>query len=143
MAQKTRILGVDYGEKRIGLAVSDPGGIIAQGLPTIVYRSQADAINQIAEAAATHRVAEVVVGLPLNLRGQVRASAERVHRFVDRLRKVLDVPVSLWDERLTSVMAEATLRQMGKPPSRNRKRVDQVAAVLLLQSYLDRRRKTT
>jgi len=138
---KGRILGIDYGSKRIGVAISDPNRIIAQGLPTIVYQTPPDAFNKIAEIVATYAVSEIVVGLPLTLKGEVQGSARRAMQFAEQLKTRLAIPVIFWDERLTTVIAEATVKKYGKSPAREKLHLNEMAAVLILQSYLDRRQK--
>lgn len=139
MSNKTgRILGIDYGKKRIGVAVSDPNGIIAQGLPTLVYKTPPDVLNKIARIISDYNVREVVVGLPLTLRGTVSTAAARTNRFIGELKNKTGLPVTVWDERFTSTIAENTLKAMGRSPSRNRRKIDEISAVLILQSYLDK-----
>ena len=135
---KGRILGIDYGMKRIGIAVSDPLGIIAQGLPTIVYNKLSEALNKIDTVVSEYQIRKVVVGYPLSLNGTHNIAAERTDKFIYALKQKISVPVLTWDERLTSVQSERILITMGKSPSKNRKRVDQLSASILLQGYLDR-----
>ncbi len=137
MAAEIRILAVDYGARRVGVAVSDPTGQIAQGLPTIVHRGLAHAAALVAELARQYRVQTIVVGLPLGMRGAKTAATKEVEKFISKLASLVPMPVVPWDERLTTVAAEKALHEMGASPSRHRQRVDQVAAVLLLQNYLD------
>lgn len=137
MLHEGRIIGIDYGEKRIGVAVSDPLRIIAQGLPTIENRSLRASVRQICNILDAYQVAMIVIGLPLTLKGEVSAMAARSQRFGEMLQSTAEVPVTHVDERFTSVVAERTLRDLGKSPSRNRAKVDEVAATLILQNYLD------
>ena len=135
-----RILAVDWGERRIGLAVSDPQGIIATGLRTLVVRGNADALAKVA-AIATEREAErIVVGLPLLMSGERGSAAESAQRFADALATRTGLAVDTYDERLTSALSERRLREVGERRARTRTRVDQGAAVALLESYLLRSR---
>jgi putative pre-16S rRNA nuclease len=131
-----RILAVDWGERRIGLAVSDPQGIIATGLQTLVVRGPADAVVRVTAAAAEREVARIVVGLPLLMSGVRGEAAESAQRFADALAARSGLPVETYDERLTSALSERRLREVGTPRGRSRSRVDQGAAVALLESYL-------
>lgn len=137
-----RILGVDYGKKRIGVAVSDPFGTIASGLPTIVYQNLPEALTQLEQIIAQFQVCAIVVGLPLTLKGEEGAAAHDAKVFIEKLKSTINVPVYTWDERFTSVLAERSLQEMGKSPSRNKEKVDQLSATFLLQSYLDKRSLT-
>jgi putative Holliday junction resolvase len=133
-----RILAIDYGKRRIGVAISDPLGMIASGLPTIVYESLPQALTKLADIAAHYQVSAVVVGQPLTLKGEDGEASQSASLFIASLRKKIAVPVYSWDERFTSVLAQRTLRAMGKAPSRNKHKIDELSAVFLLQSYLDR-----
>lgn len=135
-----RVLGIDYGERRIGIAVSDPTGTIAQPLPPILRRRGKRApIGRIVALAQEHEVGSFVVGWPLDAEGQEGPRATEVRRFAERLRERSGLPLHLWDERLTTVRAERTLREMGVPQAERRAkgRADTIAACLILQSYLD------
>ncbi|HEY2954447.1 MAG TPA: Holliday junction resolvase RuvX [Candidatus Eisenbacteria bacterium] len=131
-----RILAVDWGERRIGLAVSDPNGIIATGLQTLVVRGGADALARVAAAAVEREAERIVVGLPLLLSGERGEAAESAQRFADALARRTGLPVDTYDERLTSALSERRLREVGTRRGRSRARVDQGAAVALLESYL-------
>jgi len=137
-----RILAVDWGERRIGLAVSDPAGIIATGLKTLVVRGPADALARVAAAAAECEADRIVVGLPLLMSGERGEAAQLAQRFADALAARTGLPVNTYDERLTSALSERRMREVGKRPGRARTRVDQGAAVALLESYLLRVRAT-
>ena len=132
-----RILGIDYGRKRIGVAVSDPTGVIAQGLPTITYRDLSDGLARLADLIEEFEVTRMVVGLPRNLKGETGFAAHAATRFAGTLKDRFEIPILLWDERLTSTMAEKTLRQFGKSPSKHKEKIDQIAATILLQNFLD------
>ncbi|RMF65590.1 MAG: Holliday junction resolvase RuvX [Calditrichaeota bacterium] len=134
-----RILAIDFGEKRVGLALSDPTGVIAQGLPTIEYRGQRHLLSELGNIVRKYDVEKVVVGLPLTMKGERAAAAEKTEEFVAKLEATLAIPVETWDERLTSRLAERTMLACGQSPSRKKSKVDEIAAMLLLQSYLDRK----
>ncbi len=134
-----RYLGLDYGEKRIGVALSDPTGFLAQPLKTIHYRSQKEAIAEIVRIVQEQEVAGVVLGLPLGMSGQDTEKTREVRQFAEKLRARLPVPLELLDERLTTRQAQQTLRQMGKKPSKHRNIIDQMAAQYILQTFLERR----
>jgi putative Holliday junction resolvase len=133
-----RILAVDWGERRIGLAVSDPGGVIATGLPTLVVRSRAAALAGVAEAAAELEVERIVVGLPLLLSGQTGQAAESALAFARALADGTGLPVETYDERLTTALAQRRLHETGVRAGSAKSRLDQGAAVVLLESYLQR-----
>jgi len=132
-----RILAIDFGLKRIGLAVSDALGITAQGLPTLHRTRLGDDLSAIQALAARYSVREVIVGDPRGHSGQPTAMASKAARFRDLLQKGLRLEVKLWDERLTSVEANRLLKSAGLSQGKRLKAVDQVAATLLLQNYLD------
>jgi putative Holliday junction resolvase len=131
-----RYLGLDVGDKRIGLALSDETATIATGLETLPRKGREDAAA-VASLAAEHEVSEIVVGLPRTLEGELGPQAGKVIAFMDSLRSRVPIPVVSWDERLTSKAAERALRESDLSSKRRRGKVDKVAAVLILQSYLD------
>jgi len=133
-----RILAVDWGERRIGLAVSDPGGVIATGLPTLSVRSRAAALAGVAGAAAEHGVERIVVGLPLLLSGQPGQAAESALAFARSIGERTGLPVETYDERLTTALAQRRLHEAGVRTGSAKSRLDQGAAVALLESYLQR-----
>lgn len=135
-----RILAVDWGSARLGLAVSDPLGITVQGLPTVQCRGEDRDLDAIREHVERLEVSTVVVGLPRNMDGSLGPSAEAAQRFAERLRAHLDLPVHLWDERLTSLAAERLLAEAGVRSRARRGLVDRVAATMILQGFLDRQR---
>ena len=136
-----RILGVDYGERRIGLAVSDALGITAQPAGTVEVKSPRDAASVIEEAAKKREAVHIVVGLPKSLSGAIGPKAREVIRFVAHFQRTSPVPVSLWDERLTTASAERVLDEAGVDSRKRRGKVDALAAQLILQSYLDALRR--
>jgi putative holliday junction resolvase len=139
----SRVLAIDLGERRIGLALSDPTRSIAQPLETLVRRRGKRApIAALIELARRHEVEDIVVGLPLTLSGDDSDWTREVRAFADKLQERSGIRVSLLDERMTSVRAERTVRSLGLPRSeRERKeRVDAAAAMLILQAFLDSQR---
>jgi putative Holliday junction resolvase len=145
-----RILAIDFGGKYIGLAVSDPLGVTARGLPTLKRGHKRADLDHIRELVEALRVERIVVGHPLHLKGHAGKRAKEAERFAAWLRRELKLPVELYDERLTSVEAENLLRERGESrrfgaphwtQSRNQRvqAVNRIAAAVLLQSYLDER----
>lgn len=134
-----RVLGLDVGSKRIGIAVSDPLGITAQGLETLQRQNKRLDFAKLAEVARQYEVAEVVVGFPLRMSGAEGVQAEKMQRFAEELRKRLQLPVHLWDERLSSAEANRLLRETDMSIQRRGQVVDQMAAVLILQSWMESR----
>jgi len=132
-----RILGLDLGRVRIGAAISDELRLLAHPLETIPADAQAAA--RLAEIVQEKKVDHVVVGIPRRMNGQIGAAATEALQFVEKLRAILPCPVVTWDERLTTVAAHRALREAGKNTRATRGYVDQVAAQMILQGYLDRR----
>lgn len=132
-----RILGIDLGDKRVGLAISDPLGVTARPLETV---DRQDLFERLANLIGRQNVVEIVLGLPLNMDGTRGERAEEAERFAAELEERLHIPVVLYDERLTSVSAEKAMKEAGESPSRNKGRVDRISAALLLEGYLNRRR---
>jgi len=132
-----RILALDVGERRIGVAISDPTQTLARSFLVLERKNDEEAIGRLAALAREQDVERVVVGDPLSLRGDVGMQAERVRRFARDLEQMVEVPVELWDERFSSVDAERILRGQGVRGRRRRQRVDATAAAVILQSYLD------
>ena len=130
-------MGVDYGEKRVGLALSDPLGITAQPLECIERENDAQVAGELERLIQTHDIERGVVGLPVNLSGNDSPQTKRARRFISRLRKNLGVKIETWDERLSSDEAERALIDMDVRRSRRKERRDIVAAQLILQGYLD------
>ena len=132
-----RILGLDVGDVRIGVALSDETATLATGLSTLTRVGPRKDVKAVAALAREHAVAEVVVGLPRTLMGTVGPQAEKVLAFADDLKRALRVPVESWDERFTTSMAEQALIEGGVSRRDRKDKIDRVAAVLILQSYLD------
>ena len=127
---------MDWGERRIGLAVSDPEGIIATGLETLEVRGRAEAVVQVAARATELEAERIVVGLPLLMSGARGTAAATAQSFADALAAAVAVPVETYDERLTSALSARRLREVGVRTGHARGRVDQGAAAALLESFL-------
>lgn len=131
-----RILGIDVGEARIGLALSDELGMLAHPVET-VHVKEGNPHKRVAEVIAREGVETVVIGLPRNMSGTYGPAAEKAREFADRLQKFAPVAVKFWDERLTTVAAQKQLHEAGRNIKKSRGVIDQMAAVLILQGYLD------
>lgn len=132
-----RLLGIDYGMKRIGIALSDPDGVMTHPLETIVVRPDGAHIEAIRKIADAYQVEKVVVGLPYNMNGTLGTSGDEVLRWGRHLEEVLGLPVVFWDERLTTSEAHDFLLGL-KVKGRKRKTiVDKIAASIILKGYLD------
>jgi putative Holliday junction resolvase len=132
-----RILALDLGKRRIGVAVSDELGITAQGIDTIQCRNKRTDLAEIARLAAEREATLILVGNPLNMSGEIGSQAEWVRDYAEQIAKCTGLEVKLWDERLTSAEASRLLREGGISVDRKAGIVDRMAAVLLLQSYMD------
>jgi len=135
---KKRILALDLGARRICVAVSDPLGITAQGLETIERRNGRTDMETLQRLARQYEVGMVLVGQPLNMSGTAGIQAQKAEAFAGQLQRRLGIEVSLWDERLTTAEAQRVLKSSGVSLEKRKAAVDRMAAVLLLQSYLDR-----
>lgn len=135
-----RVLGLDVGSRRIGLAVSDPLGITAQGLETLQRRNKRHDFAALEQLIREYDVREIVVGLPLRMTGAEGTQSEKMQAFAEELRKRFRLPVHLWDERLTSVQANRLLREAELSIEKRAKAVDRMAAVLILQGWMESRR---
>ena len=133
----SRVLGLDYGERRIGLALSDPLRIIAKPLTIIDRKKTADHISRISEIVSERKITSIVVGLPLTLKGNYSKQTEIVLAFIDQLKSELHIPIMTVDERLSSVAAEKSLQAQAVKTGHNKGRVDETAAAIVLQEYLD------
>jgi putative Holliday junction resolvase len=134
-----RVLAVDPGSKRVGLAVSDPTGTIAQGLSTVTAEPADSLVSRLAEIAQAQDARRIIVGLPLRMNGRHGPEAAAAQRLASALRKASGLPVELVDERLTTVAAERSLIAGGVRREKRKLSVDKVAATLLLQAHLDRK----
>lgn len=146
MANKTRIVGIDFGLARIGLSLSDESKILAS--PLMTFQAEKKSEETITKLVATleadqkqkgYVIEEIVVGLPLMMSGKMGFLADEVKHFIENLKKCIPFPVITWDERLTTVQAERSLRESSLTRKRRSKVVDKVAAVIILQNYLDYR----
>jgi putative Holliday junction resolvase len=132
-----RRLGIDLGTVRTGLAVADSDVRVATPLRTLEYKQMRELIAALVELIASEQIAEAVVGLPLELSGREGDAARRARSFATQLAERAKVPVQLWDERLSTASAERSLRSQGVRGQSRRRMIDQVAATVLLQGYLD------
>jgi putative holliday junction resolvase len=135
-----RILGLDVGSRRIGIAISDPLGITAQGLETLQRRNKRHDLEMLERIVRENDVREIVVGLPLRMSGAEGTQSEKMQAFAEELRKRFRLPVHLWDERLTSAEANRLLRETELSIEKRAKAVDRMAAVLILQGWMESRR---
>ena len=138
-----KILGIDYGRVRIGLALSEEEGKIAFGRGTILRKNLDDDLKKIEEIVKEEKAAEIVVGLPLKLNGSKAEQAEEAERFTGKLKEKIALPVKLWDERLSTAQAERILLQADLRRKKRKKVIDKVAAQIILQSYLDAKKETS
>ena len=135
------ILGIDFGRARIGLAISDELRFLAHPLETI--SANKDLMKRIAEIVRDRKIDKIVVGVPRHMSGEIGKTANEALEFAAKLRAALPCPVETWDERLTTIFANRVLRDAGKKTRQTRKYVDQVAAQMILQGYLDRERNAS
>ena len=134
-----RILGLDLGSKRIGVALSDPEATIASPLTTLERKGGDRDLRAVGELVREHEVGEIVVGLPLHMDGRRGPEAEAALRFADQLASAIEIPIGTLDERWTTVEAERALRESGRHGRKRRAVVDSVAASILLRTWLERR----
>ena len=135
-----RILGIDFGDKRIGLAISDPMGWTAQSIPTLQNISSAQVLDSLAKLCREREIGEVLIGLPINMNGTIGPRAQKILDLVPELEKALGVPVKTWDERLTSREVGRLMIEQGLSRQKQKSRSDELAATILLQGYLDSKR---
>lgn len=136
---RPRVLGLDVGSKTIGIAISDPLGITAQGLDTIRRKNKRQDFEQLTRVIQKYAVSEIVVGYPLRLSGVEGRQSEKMQVFAEELRKKFGLPVHLWDERLTSSQANRILREAELSIKKRGEAVDRLAAVLILQNWMEAR----
>ena len=134
-----RVLGLDVGSRRIGVAVSDPLGITAQGLETLQRKNKRHDYAHLERVIRDYEVKEIVVGLPLRMSGAEGTQSEKMRTFAEDLRKHFRLPVHLWDERLTSAEANRLLRETELSIEKRGRAVDRMAAVLILQAWMESR----
>jgi putative holliday junction resolvase len=140
MQRERRTLGLDLGQRRIGVALSDVYGTLASPLTTVQGMPRQYAIEQIQRLIREYEVMEIVIGLPLTLRGEIGPQAKEVQAFAEALGKAVALPIHFFDERLTTAAAEQMLRELGVKPEKRKQQIDQVAATIILQDYLDHTR---
>jgi putative Holliday junction resolvase len=140
--QTGRILAIDYGSRRMGLAVSDLLGITAQGLETLERRNKRSDFARLEKLVREYQVREIVLGNPLRMSGEQGTQSQKVAEFADELRRRFELPVYLWDERLTSAEANRILREAELSIQKRAHAVDRMAATLILQSFLQAREVT-
>ena len=131
-----RTLALDVGDKRIGMAVTDPLNITAQPLQTLIRKDRKGDFDEIKEVVRNMSVSKIIVGLPLNMDGTAGARAKESYKFVDKLKEELGIPIQLWDERLSTMEANRVLLQADVSRKKRKKVDDKIAAQLILQSYL-------
>ena len=137
LTPRPRVLGLDVGSKTIGVAITDPLGITAQGLNTIRRKNRRLDFEQLERLVRDYEVSEIVVGYPLRLSGVEGTQSEKMQLFAEELRKKFGLPVHLWDERLTSSQANRILREAELSIKKRGEAVDRLAAVLILQSWME------
>ena len=136
------ILGLDIGDARTGVAISDELGIAAHPLCTIQRRSRKAVLAELQELVTAHKVERIVVGLPLQLDGETGTQARKIKQFADKLEQQVNLPIIFWDESFTTVEAAQILRGTKKRRKKRKQVIDQVAAVLILEGYLDELRNS-
>ncbi len=132
-----RILALDHGTVRIGVAVSDELGMIARPLEFIPAEPWAGFITRLNQLLAELQPTQIIIGLPRNMDGSMGPAAEKVRAFIEKLRETVTVPMRTWDERLTTVQAQRMLREVGHKAKDQKGKMDQTAAAIILQSFLD------
>lgn len=133
-----RILGLDIGDKTIGVAISDPLGITAQGIKTIMRKNKKTDIEEVKKVCEEYQVETIVAGLPKNMNGTLGPQSEKVLNFCEALKNNLDISIEMWDERLTTVAAHRAMLEADLSRAKRKKIVDKIAATYILQGYLDR-----
>jgi putative Holliday junction resolvase len=132
-----KILGIDYGEKRVGLAVSDPSNMVARSLKVLMRNETRRWLGEMKEIIEQNKIGKIVIGLPRNMNGSLGEKGKDVLAFVKVLEKVVNVPIVTWDERLTTVSAEKVLVQAELSRKKRRDILDKLSACIILQNYLD------
>ena len=134
-----RFLAIDHGQKRIGLALSDPDKIISKPLKTISYLNYGDLLKELILIINKHQVEQLIIGLPIGMHGKKTFQSEKVEEFKSFVEKKIDIPIIYVDERLSSVSAKKSLISQGIKTGHNKSKVDQTAAAIFLQYYLDKK----
>jgi putative Holliday junction resolvase len=137
MIESTRILALDYGEKRIGVAISDPMNIIATGIGII--QNDNNLMVKINDLVKRYNPIEIVIGLPTNLKGEHGNKAKEVTDFSEKLKNIVSIPIKFWDERFSSKIAHDAMREVGlkKKKRAQKERVDEIAAIIILRDYME------
>ncbi|NQT95925.1 MAG: Holliday junction resolvase RuvX [Candidatus Omnitrophica bacterium] len=136
-----RVIGIDFGERRIGIAVSDETETISSVVSGIEVGSIKDCIDNVKAAAEEYKAKEIVVGLPINMDGSKGPSAEKAINFCEKLKQELSIPVLTYDERLTTKQGESILLSADMSRAKRKKKIDKLAAQIMLQGYLDSKKK--
>ncbi len=132
-----KILSLDIGEKRVGVAISDELAFLAHPLKTIEWKGVKHFLSQVKQLVQETHASQIVVGVPYTLRGTVSKKTQQILNIIEKLKKELNVPIIEVDESLSTRRAEDVLHKVGKKPSKHRDKIDQIAAVIILQDYLD------
>lgn len=132
-----RVLGLDIGDKTIGIAISDPLGFTAQGITTIRRKTESIDICELSNICKEYSVDTIVAGLPKNMNGSIGPQSEKVLAFCEMIKGKIDIPLKMWDERLTTVAANRAMLEANLSRAKRKKIVDKVAATYILQGYLD------
>ena len=138
-----RILGLDVGSKTIGVAISDPLGWTAQGIDTIRRKNKEQDIELVHKICKDYGVETIVIGLPKNMNGTIGEAGEKALEFAELLKEKTELPIEMWDERLTTVAAHRAMLEADLSRNKRKKIVDKIAATYILQGYLDRLRLTS
>jgi putative Holliday junction resolvase len=137
-----RIIALDLGEKRVGVAISDPTLTIAQPFRTILFKNLKSLAEKLKEIVEKHEVEMIVIGFPLTLKGKYSKKTVEIQEIYEKLKSQIPTPIQLYDERLTTTLAHNTMHQLNRKPSKERDKIDQLAAMHLLQNYLDRKSRS-
>ena len=133
----SRLLGIDYGSVRVGIAISDPLKIIAKPYKTLTYKNGDDLIIQIVEIVNEKDIDSIIIGLPVTLKNKISKQTEQVLSFIDKLKLKVEIPVISYDERFSSQIAQQALITQGVKTGHNKGAIDQTAAAFFLQNYID------
>ncbi len=136
------LLGLDIGDIRIGVALSDELGVAAHPLCTLTRKNRKVDLIAISDLVSIHKVGRVIIGLPISLDGSIGPQAEKIQKFAKRLAQVIDIPIEFQDERFTTAEAEEILRDLNKDIEEQKELIDEVAAVIILTDYLNQNRET-
>ncbi len=137
------LLGLDVGDIRIGVALSDELGVAAHPLCTLTRKNRKVDLIAIADLVSIHKVERVIIGLPISLDGSIGTQAEKVQKFAQRLENVIDVPIAFQDESFTTAEAEDILQELNKNTQEQKELIDEVSAVIILTDYLNQNREST